>query len=126
MCNDAEKAYSLDFRAYEFTRANVMMGDAKQAIFDDGPFDLKSFMHYPSAMWGDTQCGDESLNLCVLAAYNNPDNHWNGKRTIPTPCQVSDLDVAWIKRNYPWMAAPQGLAHIENDQSGDSTSSTRW
>lgn len=126
MCNEADKAYGLDFRAYEFTRANVMLLGSKLDIFDDGSFDPKSIMHYPSAMFGDAQCGDENLDACVLAAYNNPDNHWSGKRTITVPCDISDLDVAWIKRNYPWVAAPQGVAQVENDHFRDATASVEW
>jgi hypothetical protein len=126
MCNEADKAYGLDFRAYEFTRENVMLRDSKLTIFDDGPYDLKSIMHYPSAMFGDAQCGNRNLDACVLAAYNNPDNHWSGKRTITVPCHISDLDVAWIKRNYPWMATPQGVAQVESDHFGDATASAEW
>ncbi|KAF2661064.1 hypothetical protein K491DRAFT_711314 [Lophiostoma macrostomum CBS 122681] len=106
LCNDAQVATYYGFWAgVQFIRGFI--GVLKWEVVGSGAYDIESIMHYASdaGVADQTRCNanhpDEPA-MCVMAFWKNPSKHDAGWETRFRQNPISQRDVAWVKKVYPW------------------------
>jgi len=65
-------------------------------------YDLASVMHYPSRNgYAKSECNDNGVD-CPIQAYLDWNDHGEGLGLLERATKPSEMDIIWVKQNYPW------------------------
>jgi hypothetical protein len=68
----------------------------------DAGYDLESIMHYPSRNgYAKPDCNDNGVD-CPVQVYIDHNDHGEGTTLLNRATKPSEMDIMWVKRNYPW------------------------
>jgi hypothetical protein len=110
LCDDTAFAQKYDFWGWAFTKNDRHSTDP--GVLDEGEFDVNSIMLYSSTAFA----GKSSLcelapslwkDACPLLKWTKVNGVKVGTELIHEKMDVSDGDVRWVKKYYPWVGGSQ-------------------
>ncbi|KAL1801677.1 hypothetical protein ACET3X_002019 [Alternaria dauci] len=99
LCSSMYRALKYQCTCASFIKNMVEPGWPIKA---DSGYDLESIMHYPSMSgYAKPDCNNDGED-CPVQQYMDWNDHEQGTTLLNRATKPSQMDIMWVKRNYPW------------------------